>query len=286
MKILVVGGSGYIGSRLIPYLSQWHSVSNYDLTHGEDVRNTPLLRKFCSDKDVVIYLASLSNNDMCNRSQDLARSINQQAFPGVLQIIKDCSVGRFIYASSAAAYGDKENATELNELKPTTKYGEGKAYCEGELKNLAYTEIPYVVTRCASVCGYSPRMRYDLMVNRMIRDAAEKGIIAVNGGEQIRSHIHINDVCRFYRYLLDAKKVEYEAFNVVAENLSVMDTAVRVSRVLGDIKIDVRPYTDNRSYSVSGEKAKEILGFKPLYSVNHAVVENYLNTLYDYRSPG
>ena len=272
MKVLVVGGCGYIGSRLIPYLSQWHSVTNYDLMHGEDVRNTPLFRKFCADKDVVIYLASLSNNDMCNRSPELAMSINQYAFAGVLQAVKECSVGRFIYASSVAAYGDRDNAEETCELKPTTKYGEGKAFCERSLT----AEIPYIVTRCASVCGYSPRMRYDLMVNKMTRDAM-KGVITVNGGAQVRSHIHINDVCRLYRYLLDAKGVEYEAFNVVSENMKVMDTAIRVARTVGDAHIDMKPSTDNRSYSVSGEKAQKLLGFKPLYTVSDAIVENYLN---------
>ena len=157
---------------------------------------------------------------------------------------------------------------------PTTKYGEGKAYCESFLKAF---NIPWIVTRCASVCGYSPRMRYDLMVNRMTRDAAITGKIAVNGGSQVRSHVHINDVCRAYRYLLDARNVEQQAFNIVSENMSVMDTAKLVASTIGTTEIVVNPYADNRSYSVVGKKAKEILGFNPLYSVKDAVVENYLN---------
>ena len=274
MKILIVGGSGYLGSRLIPYLSQWHSVTNYDLTHGEDVRNTVLLRKFLADKDVVIYLASVSNNDMCRRSPELAKSINEYAFSGVLQAVKDCGVGRFIYASSVAAYGDQDNATEDMQLRPTTLYGEGKAFCEALLR---MTDIPFIITRCASICGWSPKMRYDLMVNRMVKDAVA-GKITVNGGGQVRSHIHINDVCRFYRYLLDAPNILGEAFNIVSENMTVMETARRVSKIVGII--EQKPALDDRSYSVSGKKAAEIIGFKPLYSVGDAIVENYLESLY------
>ena len=274
MNILVIGGSGYIGSRLVPFLSQWHSVTSYDITHGEDIRNTLLLKKFVADRNVVIYLASLSNNDMCNRSPTLAAAINQAAFPSVLRLVAESSVERFIYASSVAAYGDLDNAEETHPLRPTTKYGEGKAYCESLLN---MSDIPYVITRCASVCGYSPRMRYDLMVNKMTRDAARTGKITVNGGGQIRSHIHINDVCRCYRFLLNAKGVEGEAFNIVSQNMSVMTTAQIVAETLENTKIEVKPATDNRSYSVSGKKAQEKLGFKPLYSVADAVLENYLN---------
>lgn len=272
MNILICGGSGYIGSRLIPYLSQWHHVTNFDITHGEDIRNTSLLRKFCQDKQVIIYLASMSNNDMCNRTPALATSINQYAFPGVVEAAK--GVDRFIYASSVAAYGDQDNATEDMPLKPTTRYGEGKKSCEDWL---ASSDLPHVIVRAASVCGWSPRMRYDLMVNRMTRDAVSKGIITVNGGNQIRSHIHINDICRLYRLLLNAKDIEGQAFNAVSENMSVMNTAERVSKVVGNTFIDVKPATDDRSYSVSGEKALIKLGFRTLYTINEAIVENYLN---------
>lgn len=267
MNVLVYGGSGYIGSRLIPYLSKWHTVSNWDVMGSQG--------KF-EFSGAIIHLACLSNNDMCERNPALAKKLNEDSLAETIKYAK--GIEHFIYASSVAAYGNIEGeADETYPLNPTTLYGKAKQAGEEMLKA---SDLPYTITRCASVCGYSPRMRYDLMVNKMTHDAATKGVITVNGGEQRRSHITIDDVCEFYGMLLDTKPAR-ETFNVVGQNQYVLTTAHIVADVVGRTEIAVKPRTDDRSYAVSGRKAKEVLGFEPQWSIKDAVISNYLNTLYD-----
>ena len=242
---MIIGGEGYVGSAL----------------------------KLDVPEDTVLYLAFMSNNDMCERNPELARRMNISGFPDVLRESKG---KRFIFASSVAAYGDCDMAAEEQTLKPTTLYGMQKAACEDLLE---MSGLNYTIVRSASVCGVSPKMRYDLMVNRMVRDAARTGKLTVNGGEQQRSHVHINDLCRFYAWLLENPQPR-QTFNVVCENQKVIDTATLVAKTIGKTEIEVKPYTDNRSYTVSGEKLKSA-GFQFKHSIEEAIISVYLNTLYD-----
>lgn len=242
---MIIGGDGYVGSAL----------------------------NLAVPDDTVLYLAFMSNNDMCERNPVLARRLNEGAFESCL---KENRGKRFIFASSVAAYGDCLNATEDMPLTPTTLYGRAKAKCEQMLKDYG---CDYTIVRSASVCGVSPRMRYDLMVNRMVRDAARTGKITVNGGEQKRSHVHINDLCRFYAWLIENPQPK-QIFNVVCENQSVMETAKLVASVVGKTEIVVKPYTDSRSYTVSGKKMLEA-GFECRSTIEEAIVSVYLNTLYE-----
>src|SRR3990172_1475581 len=232
MKVLVIGGSGYVGAVLVPLLAKSHHVTVYDISQLQDVRDRNLIESFCQGKDAVIYLASISNNDLCEQKPMFAASINEDAFPGVVKAARQAGIKRFIYASSVAAYGssDKE-LTESDPLNPTTLYGKGKTFCESFLKT---SDIPYTVTRSASVCGWSPAMRNDLTANKMVHDALTSHRIKVNGGEQWRCHIHIQDLCEFYALLLHAPidKIQGETFNVVERNESVKDTANTVAFVV------------------------------------------------------
>ena len=128
-----------------------------------------------------------------------------------------------------------------------------------------------IIVRSASVCGYSPNMRFDTTVNMMTNHAIRKGEITVNGGRQKRSHVHIKDICDFYKLLLKAPKEKIgQAFNVVLENKAVAETANTVAEVMGCIIVK-KPHSDDRSYTVDGTKAREILGFTPKHSVWQAV---------------
>jgi nucleoside-diphosphate-sugar epimerase len=174
-----------------------------------------------------------------------------------------------------AAYGTTENDTdESKTLMPTTLYGHAKNY--GETWTLARNQDDFIcaITRSASVCGYAPALRTDLTVNKMVHDAVRKGVITVNGGSQKRCHVHIRDLVDFYRLLLKApaEKINGKAFNVVAENATVMQTANLVSKITG-ADIEVKPATDDRSYTVSGERAAQVLGFRPKRTVSEAVQE-------------
>ena len=292
MKILVVGGAGYIGAWLVPYLlTQEHHVTVYDSMmfgngHLPDNENLTIIQAnlqytdqfkiACEGKDAVIYLASLSNNDACNADLLLSDEINITGFRNAVVAARSSSVQRFIYASSAAVYGSSnEEAVETEKLEPSTLYGHGKRFGEAWLLAHQQDNFTCVITRSASVCGYSPSMRFDTTINKMTHDAFRHGVITVNGGEQKRSHIHMKDLCRFYELLLNApkEKIAGQAFNVVAENQTVMESAQLVTSIIPNTRIEVKPRSDDRSYSVSGKKAQEVLKFNTKWTVMDAVID-------------
>lgn len=239
-----------------------------------DVRDARGIKDAMEGQDVVIWLASLSNNEMCVREPVLHDRINKDAVPLAL-LHKPHSVKRFIYASSVAAYGSSdEAAVEDRELTPSTPYGEAKAHGEKWAQLYNDPDFTTVNVRSASVCGYSVHQRFDLTVNMMVHDACRHGVIKVNGGQQKRCHIHIRDICDAYRLLIGVSKetIAGQAFNFVAENQTVLETAHIVAEETG-ARIEVGPATDNRSYTVDGTKARFLLGFEPKRTVREAVRE-------------
>jgi nucleoside-diphosphate-sugar epimerase len=289
MNILIPGGASYIGAWLVPQLlAEGHYVTVFDtfffgsgfLPDNEnltivkgDVRDTEAWRAACSSQDAVIYLASISRELLCQQNEPLAQAVNVQCFAPAVQAAKDAGIRRFIYASSVAVYGSSDHdAREDEPLAPTTIYGKGKMACEEILLNAASKDFCVSITRSASVCGYSPRQRLDLTVNRMVHDACRKGVITVEGGEQVRSHVHIRDLSDFYMLLLNTPAAfsAGEAFNVVAENQAVKDTAKLVADIT-KTKIVTTPRVDDRSYSVSGEKAAQRMWFMTQWMVQDAI---------------
>ena len=290
MNVLVPGGCGYIGAWLIPHLlAEGHKVTVFDAQHfGDgslpkqndsltvikgDVRDQKDFASACEGQEAVIYLAGITSNDMCEKYPWLALSVNRLGFKHAIGIAMDSGVQRFIFASSVAAYGSSEkDATETQELAPTTQYAKAKGYCEWWLYFHKRLGFATTIVRSASICGFSPRQRFDLTVNKMVYDAMAKGVITVNGGEQKRSHVHIKDISDFYKLILKApiEKIAGEVFNVVAENQSVLETAQLVASYL-KAKVKIQPRSDNRSYTVDGTKAREVLGFTPKKRVADAI---------------
>ena len=288
MKVLIPGGAGYVGAMLVPWLlARGHRVTVYDtMLFGNgclpqdnahlkiikgDVRDAKMFAAACQGHEAVIYLASISNNDVCEQHPDLAESVNVVAMQAIPRIATAAGIRRFIYASSVAGYGASDKpSTEEQALGHPTPYTQGKLCGEGSTRG----QSEYTIIRSASVCGYSPRMRFDLTVNMMVHDAVRRGVITVNGGEQKRSHIHIQDLCDFYALIIDLahERSAGQVFNVVAENMTVMETAEIVAEATG-ARIEVLPRSDNRSYSVDGTKAREVLGFKPKRTVEQAVLK-------------
>jgi nucleoside-diphosphate-sugar epimerase len=291
MNVLVPGGAGYIGAMLVPWLLvDGHKVTAYDTfwfgpaglsDNGNltvikaDLRDEERFSAACKGMDAVIYLASLSSDFMCQVYPSLHKAVNVDVVPPVLAAAKRAGVRRFIYASSVAAYGSTEcDARESDALRPTTMYAQAKKASEEVVLAQNTKDFTTCVTRSASVCGTSGRQRFDLTVNQMVRDAMKKGSIVVNGGSQKRCHIHMQDICRAYRMLLDIGRnvLGGQAYNFVAENATVLSTANLVSEVTG-AKVLVGPATDDRSYTVDGTKAREALGFVPRKTVRDAIVD-------------
>ncbi len=293
-KIFVTGGAGYVGGILIPRLLQdGHSVTVLDLMiYGEevlpnnmnlktikgDIRDQSVLRDLIPGNDIVIHLACISNDPSFEMNPDLGKSINLDAFRPLVEISRDNFVERFIYASSSSVYGVKEepNVHEEMSLEPLTDYSIFKADCEKILLEYQSKDFTTVTIRPATVCGYSPRQRLDVVVNILTNLAFHKREITIFGGSQLRPNIHIKDMAEAYLSLINApkEKVAGEIFNAGYENHSVRQIGEMVKEAIGqDVVLKTVPTDDNRSYHVSSEKIKKVLGFTATNTIRDACLE-------------
>jgi nucleoside-diphosphate-sugar epimerase len=292
MKIFITGGAGYVGSKLVPKLiDNNHQVTVLDLMiYGEevlekntnlklvkgDIRNTQLIEKIIPGHDAVIHLACISNDPSFELNPKLGKSINLDAFEPLVDISRKNNVSRFIYASSSSVYGIKKekNVTEDMSLEPLTDYSKFKGDCEKILNNYKSDDFIVTTIRPSTVCGYAKRQRLDLVVNILTNHAYHNREIRVFGGDQLRPNVHIDDMVNSYFKVLDAptNKVNGEIFNVGFRNQTVNELAEDVRKIIGnDVTIKRSKSDDNRSYHVSNEKIKQILGFETKYTIQDAV---------------
>ncbi len=292
-KVLVIGGAGYVGSALVPaLLDDGYKVNVFDtywygdvlkkhinLTETKgDIRNHKLVLKSSENIDAIIHLACISNDPSFDLNPDLAESINYKAFFNILNSAKVNKVKRFIFASSSSVYGVKKekNVTERSIPEPITDYSKYKWLCEQELHKV--DDMEWVIARPATVCGYSPRLRLDVVVNILTANAIENGKIKVFGtGENLRPNININDMVRVYQTLLNSEsgKINKETFNTGYQNMSILDIADTVIKVIGEDKVELELVTENkddRSYHINSDKIKNRLGFNVKYTVEDAIL--------------
>ncbi len=291
-SIFITGGAGYVGAVLVPrLLSEGHSVTVLDLLiYGDDVleshpnlkliqgdiRDGELLKRTIPGHEIVIHLACISNDPSFELNPNLGKSINLDAFEPLVQISKAAGVERFIYASSSSVYGVKQekDVHEEMSLEPLTDYSKFKADCEKILANHQSTDFTTVTIRPATVCGYSPRQRLDVVVNILTNLAFHKREISVFGGKQLRPNIHIQDMVDAYIALIRApkEKIAGQVFNAGTENQSVLELAQTVQKVMGeDVKLVTTPTNDNRSYHISSRKIEQMIGFAPSHTIAEAV---------------
>jgi nucleoside-diphosphate-sugar epimerase len=296
-RVLVTGGAGYVGSRLVPkLLDAGYEVSVLDLfIFGEDVfahlrgnstltevkgdlRNPTDVTRALFGCDAVIHLACISNDPSFDLDPALGRSINYDCFRPLVRASKAAGVRRFIYASSSSVYGIKTDpeVTEDLPLTPLTDYSKYKALCERVLTEEHEPGFVTVTLRPATVCGYAPRLRLDLTVNILTNLAVNTQRITVFGGEQLRPNLHVEDMSDLYLMLLEApdRMVDGKIWNAGYDNLKVREIADMVRTKVGnDVDIVVTPTDDHRSYHVSSKKIRQELGFVPRHTVEDAIVD-------------
>jgi len=299
MNILVTGGAGYVGSRLVPrLLDAGHHVIVYDIMFfGDDhlpgdhpnlkvirgdIRDTPRFSSACTAADVVLHLACISNDPSFALDESLSRTMNFECFEPMVIVAKLAGVKRFVYCSTSSVYGisDAPDVTEDHPLVPITLYNKYKGMCEPLLFRHQSDDFTCVTIRPSTICGYGPRQRLDLAVNILTNLAVNKGVITVYGGKQMRPNLHIEDMVDCYMLLLDApkEKIAGQTFNVGKQNLSIEHLAILVKGVVKGImgieaEIQTEPVFDERSYQVNSDKIKNVLGFVPARSVADAVAD-------------
>lgn len=296
-NLLIIGGGGYCGSVLVPQLLKKYNITVYDtFWYGNhlpkdnknlkfiqgDVRDIDLIKTNLKDIDKVLHLACISNDSSFELNEELSTSINLNSFEPIVIAAKNSGVKRFVFASSSSVYGvsDQPDVTEEHPLVPLTLYNKYKGLCEPLLLKHVDNDFEGVVFRPATVCGYGPRQRLDLSVNILTNHAINKHKITVFGGDQLRPNLHIKDYADLCELLLEAdkQKVNSEIFNCGYQNMSIMDIAVTVKKVveeffpeIGEIEIIKTESDDPRSYHISSEKIRKVLNYAPKYSVEDAV---------------
>jgi len=296
--VLVTGGAGYVGCVLVPaLLARGHRVKVLDLylfgaeglqqiarhprleqTRG-DIRDRDLLDKLLPGCDSVIHLACISNDPSFELDPELGRSINYEAFQPLVEAACSARVGRFVYASSSSVYGVKDHpdVDEGDSLEPLTDYSRFKALCEDILLAERTAGFAPVIVRPATVCGYSPRQRLDVVVNILTNHAVNSGLIQVFGGEQMRPNIHIQDMVDLYLLLLElpAARISRRTYNAGGPNHTVEDLAAKVRATVHRRDVEIRrvPTDDPRSYHISSERLAAELGFRAQRSIEQAVRE-------------
>jgi nucleoside-diphosphate-sugar epimerase len=290
-KIFITGGAGYVGSVLTPYLiNKGHTITVFDLMlYGDtlkkgknlniikgDIRNAELLKEAIKGNEIVIHLACISNDPSFELNPTLGKEINLDAFTPLVEISKNLGVKKFIYASSSSVYGVKieKNVNENMSLEPLTDYSKFKVDCEKILFKYKSKDFVTVTLRPATVCGYSPRQRLDLVVNILTNLAYHNREITIFGGDQLRPNIHIQDMVRAYELFINMEneQINGKIFNIGFENLTVNQLASEVQKVIGsDVKIKKLPTNDNRSYHISSKKIQDELGFVTNFSILNAV---------------
>jgi nucleoside-diphosphate-sugar epimerase len=289
MRILLAGGAGYVGSMLAPSL----------IERGYEVKIIDLLwfgnflpQEICVDQkdlfdctendfegfDQVIFLGGLSNDPMAEFSPSMNFSYNA-ALPAYLAYIsKRAGVKRFIFASTCSVYGYSPDRLydEDTPVKSSYPYGISKLQGEKGTMNQQDANFSVIALRNGTVCGWSPRMRFDLIVNTMTKTALMEGRVTVNNPSIWRPILDMRDQVTAY---LRAVQADYQisgVFNIASGNYTVGQIGDLVKAIVEEkfacrIELLIKNIQDFRNYKVSIERAATEVGFKPRYDIEDCV---------------
>lgn len=306
-KILLVGGAGYVGAVLTrELLERGYAVKVLDrLYYGDDglrdVRDRVELiagdmravqDALFDDVEAVVNVGGLSNDPTAEFHPRANHEMNTVASVKLAEMARRHGVRRYVFASSCSIYdrGAGEDARDVlqdeeSHVAPRAAYSSSKYEAERLLLDMSGDDFCPVILRKGTIYGFSPRMRYDLVVNTFVRDALAKGTITIHyGGEMWRPLVDVRDAARAYIACLEADEalVRDQIFNLVYVNIRISELALRVREALREagVKAEIQAdyaYKGVRSYRVSGAKLGRVLGFRPAVTIEEAVgnlVEN------------
>ena len=294
MKILVTGGSGYIGSILVPELIKLNYevtvldnfmykqsslnhlcvFENFKIING-DIRDKNLIKSLLKTNDLIIPLAAIVGAPLCSKDPFSAQSINHDA---IAEMIKDASKEQLIImptTNSAYGTGDKNNYCDENSnLKPISKYAIDKV----EIEKLLMARENSISYRLATVFGMSPRMRIDLLVNDFTYRAYHDSALIIFEGHFKRNYIHIRDVVNsFIHAINNMDQMKGEIYNVGLSdaNLSKTELCHEIKKHLPNftfVEEKIKKDPDQRNYIVSNVKIEKT-GFLPKHSLSDGIKE-------------
>jgi nucleoside-diphosphate-sugar epimerase len=293
MRILLCGGAGYVGSVLAPKLCEaGHQVRVVDLmVFGRstlpvrpalsvvegDVNDEALMRKEMKGVDAIINLAFITQSTLQPQLSAIYPQTNYAAPVKLAERAVESGVRRYIFASSTSVYGSRCSGEVIDEgsaTQPVDEYGRSKMHSESALLAMCSDFFSVTVVRPSTACGYSPRQRFDLLINRMVNEAYHHREIEVLDGYRIRPMVHIDDLADAYVRLVDASgaSIHGQVFNISYENATVLQIAQQVCAATGgEVIWRDRESLDSRSYQVSSEKLRRALGFVPRRTSRDAI---------------
>lgn len=296
--ILVTGGAGYIGTHLVrKLLARGHRVRVLDnFTYGEqglaDVAGDPQLEvqygDICDPKALaralkgvrsVVALAALVGDAACDIDPQYTLEVNFESTRTLLAACREQEVQRIVFASSCSVYGANgmDLVHEDSHLNPVSLYARTRIMSEQLLRREG-GPLEIIILRLSTVCGWSPRMRFDLMVNTITARAVVERSVKIQGARQWRPHIHVQDAAE--AFLLAATEAPPQAiggtFNIGAEhlNFTIGEIAEKVTEQIPGVRVEYQDQVeDRRSYRVAFDRARQILGFEPTRTVDDAIAE-------------
>lgn len=296
--VLVTGGSGYVGSWLVRKLldRKYHvRVLDSFLYGGQglagvtghprleiiegDIRHVGSVARAVKGVDGVIALAALVGDAACDLDSEETEAINYESVRLLADACRRQGVPRFLFASSCSVYGANSDLV-LNEgswLNPVSLYARTRIQSEEMLLKHA-DSMGVVILRLATVFGFSPRMRFDLIVNTLTMHAIHNKKMQVFGGNQWRPNLHVQDAADAFICGLEApaEKVDKGVFNVGSNesNYTILDIAKLVHRHVPQAALEIKgDVTDPRDYRVSFDKIRSVLGWEPRFTVEDGIRE-------------
>jgi len=288
MKILVTGGSGYLGSILTrKLLAKNHNVrildnflfgkasikeiqnsKNLEIIEG-DIRDLSIVSKAIKGVDAVIHLASIVGTQSAELDPKTSMEVNFMATRNIAELCKLYKIKQFIFASTCSVYGAQPDQliSENSEVNPLDSYGQSKF--DSERAILQAYDYPTIL-RLGTLFGASHRMRFDLAINLFIAQAMNSEEITVFGGDQWRPFLHVDDAAKAFTFAVE-NKIE-GIYNVIWKNITINQIAKDIKKLIPTkVKIS-KDIVDKRDYRVSGAKLDRF-DFKAKKDIKHATKE-------------
>lgn len=282
MKVLIVGGAGYVGGGIVDLLSKENEVTVYDSLIYEnsyrknvdfifgDIRDYKKINNILDQYDAVIWLAALVGDGACAINPALTHEINSETVKNLAKNFK----GKILFLSTCSVYGAQEGILdESSEVNPLSEYASSKLIAE---KYLADSDS--IIFRLGTLFGIGDkfsRIRLDLVVNILTTKAYIDKKMSVFGGEQWRPLLHVKDVANAIAHTLDTQT--NGVFNLHYKNFKIIEIANEIKNKISDVEIETTPlpFQDARNYQVSSDKLKDATGFQATVDLTQGINEMY-----------